>query len=314
VSEGGRGRVFRFGVFTLEEATGELRKDGVVRPRMRDQALAILTMLLERRGELVTREELQARVWAADTFVDFEHGLNTAVNQVRVALGDEAGNPRFVQTVPRRGYRFIAPVEILEASSRGTGRAVAAEAGFGAVAVGAETNSTGFTAAAETDGSLAAADAENPTTISRANSTGLLSERSDLPPMENRRARALFLLLQVMYLGFYVVALARVRFIAEILEPLAGHAVWLMVVLIVTAAVGIPVRVYLMTATALNYAGLGGKFLRLFPFVLVLDVIWATGPFLLTPWIGMGLALASCAVLLYVPFAERSLLLMRRDS
>jgi hypothetical protein len=99
-------------------------------------------------------------------------------------------------------------------------------------------------------------------------------------------------------------------FIGVILEPLGKHAEWVSVILIITAAIGIPVRLYLMTSSGFNYAGLSGKFLRLFPFVLVLDVIWTLGPFLLAPWIGMGLALASCAVLLYVPFAQRSLLLM----
>ncbi len=306
MSESGGGRrVFRFGVFELDEATGELRKDGKARPRMRDQALAILAMLLERRGELVTREELQARVWAADTFVDFEHGLNTAVNQVRVALGDEAGNPRFVQTVPRRGYRFIAPVEAVSgAGSVIAGAVEAKDRAEESVAGASPVASQMASSAASAGANLAASVVARP---------GLLSERGELPAMEARRARILFFLLQTMYLGFYVAGLARLTKIGEVLEPLAGHAVWLTVVLIVTAAVGIPVRVYLMTATALDYAGLSGKFLRLFPVVLVLDVIWATGPFLLMPWIGMGLALASCAVLLYVPFAQRSLLLMGKS-
>jgi cholera toxin transcriptional activator len=304
---GGRERVFRFGMFALEEATGELRKDGVVRPRMRDHALVILTMLLERRGELVTREELQARVWAADTFVDFEHGLNTAINQVRGALGDVAGNPRFVQTVPRRGYRFIAPVEVLGGVDGGVVNA-------GIRAVGMNVRAGEDMAGGDVTNELGSSGMNANIAVNLERRRTLLSERDDLPAMENRRARILFFLLQTMYLGFYVAGLARLTAIGEILEPLAGHAMGLTVVLIVTAVVGIPVRVYLMTATALNYAGLSGKFLRLFPLVLVLDVIWATSPFLLMPWIGMGLALASAAVLLYVPFAQRSLLLMGRDS
>jgi cholera toxin transcriptional activator len=302
VSEGGeRGRIFRFGAFELDTATGDLRKDGAARPRVRDQALAILTMLLERRGELVTREELQERVWAADTFVDFEHGLNSAVNQVRGALGDAAGNPRFVQTVPRRGYRFIAPVVMVEPGAIGVAGPVAALAGGEVAGDGA-----GF------GGVAAVADVAGVAGVSAAEKTAssILSARGDLPVMGKRRARFLFFLIQTMYLGFYLVGLARVSVIGLILEPLERHSVWLLVVLMVTAAVGIPVRLYLMTAAGLNYAGLGGKFTRLFPFVLVLDVIWAGSPFLLMPWIGMGLALASTAVLLYVPFAQRSLLLM----
>ncbi|MFY9531835.1 MAG: winged helix-turn-helix domain-containing protein [Candidatus Acidiferrales bacterium] len=105
-------QVVRFGVFELDSSTGELRKDGKTEPRLREQALRVLLMLLERPREVVTREELRQRLWSSDTFVDFDHGLNTAINQLRNALGDSAANPRYVQTIPRRGYRFIAPLEI----------------------------------------------------------------------------------------------------------------------------------------------------------------------------------------------------------
>jgi len=101
----------RFGVFELDTASGELWRDGKAQPRLRDQALQILQMLLEHPRELVTREELRDRLWSSDTFVDFDHGLNTAVNQLRSAFGDSAANPRFIQTLPRRGYRFLVPVE-----------------------------------------------------------------------------------------------------------------------------------------------------------------------------------------------------------
>ena len=103
----------RFGVFEFDNASGELYRDGKVQPRIRDQALRILVMLLERPKDLVTREELRDLLWSSDTFVDFDHGLNTAINQLRSSLGDSAANPRFIQTLPRRGYRFIAPVEIV---------------------------------------------------------------------------------------------------------------------------------------------------------------------------------------------------------
>ena len=100
-------------MFELDSVTGELRKDGKSRPRIRDQALQILIMLLEKSGDVVGRDELRERLWPSDTFVDFDHGLNTAINQVRTALGDSAANPKFIQTLPRRGYRFIAPVQIV---------------------------------------------------------------------------------------------------------------------------------------------------------------------------------------------------------
>ena len=100
----------RFGVFELDRRSGELRKAGV-RVSLQEQALQVLTLLLERPGDLVTRDELRQRLWPNGTFVDFEHGLNAVINRLRDTLGDSADTPRFVETVPRRGYRFIAPVD-----------------------------------------------------------------------------------------------------------------------------------------------------------------------------------------------------------
>jgi DNA-binding winged helix-turn-helix (wHTH) protein/Tol biopolymer transport system component len=102
-------RVIRFGVFEVDLRTAELRKQGV-RIRLAGQSFQVLETLLLRPGELVTREELKQKLWPSDSFGDFEHGINTAVNRVREALGDSSDNPRFVETLPRRGYRFIAPV------------------------------------------------------------------------------------------------------------------------------------------------------------------------------------------------------------
>src|SRR6185437_7197208 len=100
----------RFDVFDADLQTQELRKHGV-RLRLPGQSFQILKMLLERPGQLVTREEFQKALWPSDTFVDFDHSLNAAVNRLREALGDSAEEPRLVETLPRRGYRFIAPVE-----------------------------------------------------------------------------------------------------------------------------------------------------------------------------------------------------------
>lgn len=101
--------VIHFGVFEVDLRAGELRKSGV-RIKLQEQPFQVLAMLLQHPGEVVTREELQKAVWPADTFVDFDRGLNKAINKIREALGDSADNPRFVETLPRRGYRFIAPV------------------------------------------------------------------------------------------------------------------------------------------------------------------------------------------------------------
>jgi TolB-like protein/DNA-binding winged helix-turn-helix (wHTH) protein/Flp pilus assembly protein TadD len=105
-----RGRL-RFGVFELDLRAGELRKHGL-RVRLQEQPFQVLVMLLEHPGELVTREQLQKKLWSADTFVDFDHGLNKAINKIREALSDSAESPRFVETVARRGYRFLAEVKV----------------------------------------------------------------------------------------------------------------------------------------------------------------------------------------------------------
>src|ERR1019366_8719944 len=103
------GRVLQFGAFELKTGTGEIRKHGT-RIRLQGRPLHLLQALLERPGGVVTREELRDRLWAADTFVDFESGLNTAVNRLRLPLGDSADRPRYVETLARSGYRFMAPV------------------------------------------------------------------------------------------------------------------------------------------------------------------------------------------------------------
>src|SRR6516165_9435965 len=104
----------RFGVFEVDLRAGELRKHGL-QVRLQKQPFQVLVMLLGHPGEVVTREELQKKLWPADTFVDFDHGLNKAINKIREALGDSAGSPRFVETVARRGYRFLAEVKVADA-------------------------------------------------------------------------------------------------------------------------------------------------------------------------------------------------------
>src|SRR5579863_8561439 len=102
--------LIRFGEYELDLQAGFLRKSGI-RIRCQEQPLQVLAALVERPGQLVTREELRRRVWPQDTFVDFDQALNTAIKKIRVALNDEADAPRYIETVPRRGYRFVAPVE-----------------------------------------------------------------------------------------------------------------------------------------------------------------------------------------------------------
>jgi TolB-like protein/DNA-binding winged helix-turn-helix (wHTH) protein/Flp pilus assembly protein TadD len=114
----------RFGVFELDIPAGQLRKHGL-RVRLQEQPFLVLAMLLEKHGEVVTREELQNKLWPADTFVDFDHGLNKAISKIREALGDSAASPRFVETIARRGYRFLAEVKVADvASGRGGENAI----------------------------------------------------------------------------------------------------------------------------------------------------------------------------------------------
>ena len=108
-SDGKESPTRRFGAFEIDLRAGELRRNGL-KVKLQEQPLQVLTLLLERPGEVISRDDLRNRLWPADTFVDFDHSLNAAIKRLRDALGDSAENPRFVETVARRGYRFVAPV------------------------------------------------------------------------------------------------------------------------------------------------------------------------------------------------------------
>lgn len=282
---GSEAHTYRFGVFEANAETGELRRQGM-RVKINGQPFQILVMLLEKRGELVTREEIQKALWPDGTFVDFDHGLNSAINRIREALGDSAANPRYVETLARRGYRFLAPVELAHAAT------VSNDSSDARVSV---------PAAALAPTGQAPERSEPPTTI--------LASPEELPKASHRLARWLFLLLQLMYLSFYVGALANLREIEEIFASLIAHS-GALEVLILTAAILIPARLFLLSSLAFRAPGLRQKYLRLFPLLLFLDELWALSPFLLLHHIDIGLALAATAALVYSPFAQRSLVLM----
>src|SRR5882757_9632678 len=126
-------RILCFGSFEVDLASGELRRQGL-KISLQDQPFRVLALLLERAGEVVTREELRQKLWPADTFVDFDHSLNTAVNKLREVLGDSASSPRYIETLARRGYRFIAPVQ----NSAETRRLEKADVGTAALGCPAE--------------------------------------------------------------------------------------------------------------------------------------------------------------------------------
>jgi DNA-binding winged helix-turn-helix (wHTH) protein len=280
-------RRYRFGVFEADAATGELRKQGV-RIKLNAQPFQVLLLLLERPGEVLTREEISGVLWPDGTFVDYEHGLNSAVNRIRESLGDTAGNPRFVETLARRGYRFVAPVEPIVPVQD-----LAPEAGGP------------LDAAAEDQATIAAEWADAGTGIFGR----MLTSPRELPRASYRVVQTLFVLLQAMYLGFYIGALANLAEIEDLLSALPRAAL-AFTVLIVTAALLIPVRAFVLSSALFHAPGARGKFLRMWPFLLPFDVLWSLSPFLLLHHINFGLALACTTLLVYSPFAQRSLVLM----
>jgi DNA-binding winged helix-turn-helix (wHTH) protein len=268
---------YRFGVFEADSATGELRRKGM-RVKLHSQPFQLLFMLLERPGEVLTREEICRELWPDGTFVDYEHGVNSAVNRLRDALGDQANNPRFVETLARRGYRFLIPVE----------------------RIGAEEDAPHATVELPPD----AAPETTAGFLDR-----VLATPNDLPKSPQSVVQTLFMLLQLMYLGFYVGALANLAEIDELLVVLP-FAAQVFIVVIVTAGVLIPIRTFFFCGVLFHAPGMRGKFLKIWPFLLPFDALWALAPFLLLHHINYGLALACMTLLVYSPFAQRSLILM----
>ncbi len=264
-------RFAQFGPYKADLRTGELRKHGI-RLRLQEQPFQVLAMLLLNPGELVTREQLQKRLWPGDTFVDFDHGLNTAINKLREVLSDSSATPKYIETLPRRGYRFLAAVEFEGGNSQELLPASSGEA--------------------------------------HAGSSGHEAE-ADLPAAPRPVARSLFLALQTMYLVFYVVTLARHDRIAEAVNSLfRSGGLEVVLVALVCAVVGIAIRLFFFSGVALDSQRVGGIFLRVFPFVLFIDELWATSPLLVWRELGAGIALAAVAALVWAPFAQRTLIRM----
>ena len=281
-------RCYRFGAFEADAATGELRRQGIL-IKLNAQPFQVLLLFLDRPGQLLTREEISRELWPDGTFVDYEHGVNSAVNRLREALGDTAGNSRFVQTLARRGYRFVAPVEPIVP---GEG-APFSTSGFGQPQAPEKT---------ATDPSLPAPPEDR--LFGR-----ILASPEELPKVAYPVVQTLFVLLQVMYLAFYVGALANLAEVQDLISTLPRSTV-AFVVLIVTAAILIPVRAFVLCAVLFHAPGIREKFLKIWPFLLVLDVLWSLSPFLLLHHMNFGLALACTTLLVYSPFAQRSLILM----
>jgi DNA-binding winged helix-turn-helix (wHTH) protein len=281
-------RRYRFGVFEADAATGELRRQGI-RVKLNTQPFQLLCLLLDRPGELLTREEICRELWPEGTFVDYEHGVNSAINRIREALSDTAASPRFVETLARRGYRFVAPVERIAAS---------------------EPPSPIAWPTPDVPAPAEAAQAfVDPVEPSANSSTSILAAPHELPKLSYTAAQTLFILFQIMYLGFYIGALANLAEIEDLLSVLSRATEWI-TVLIVTAAILIPVRAFVLCAVLLHAPRFRDQFLKLWPALLAFDELWALAPFLLLHHINFGLALACTALLAWAPFVQRSLVLM----
>jgi cholera toxin transcriptional activator len=293
-------RAIRFGAFEIDLAAGELRKSGM-KLRLQGQPFQVLVLLLERAGEVVTREELRHNLWPSDTFVDFDHSLNTAINKLRDTLGDSASSPRYIETLSRRGYRFIAPVERDEFSEPGRERQSLDRQSL-----------DGQIPDRQSMGKEVSAGRAEGSTPPRVGTAPAVHPELEIPVPHRAIPRVLFLLIQIMYLAFYLAALFHLHAIQVLADSYLpfGSANILVAGLMVSAGVGIPLRCYLISAVAFDYQRLGETFRRLFPFVLALDELWAVAPFLLIQKIGLGGAFAVSAALLYVPFSERTLIRM----
>ena len=219
-----KNRVFRFGLYELDAAAGELRRGGR-KIKLQEQPFQVLLLLVERPGTVVTREEIRQALWSDDTFVDFDHSLIPVINKLRDALDDTAANPRFIQTLARRGYRFIAPVEL----------------------VGGEP-------------AVAAPNSTQVPTESSNNRSSLLTHPDELPSAPRGMVRMMFALIQIMYLCFYVISLAKLGSIGRIVEPMVSRPYWIVGLVLVTAVAGIPTRLYLLASVGFDSRSVSHKF------------------------------------------------------
>lgn len=280
---------YKFDDFEADLKAAELRRNGT-RLKLQMQPFQVLVALLERPKDVVTREELRQRLWPEDTFVDFDHGLNTAMAKLRDVLGDSAAKPKYVETIAKRGYRFLGEAIAIHDQPKTAATAPPVNTGTPAGTPAIETRSTEPPVVAAVPPSV---------------------HETDLPRASRGATRLLFTLCQIIYLVFYLCALFRLDELSLSCERAwgrVGHVAF--IVYLVTALVGLAVRLYLMTATAFDYHLLAEKYRILFPALFLLDMLWALSPFLIADRIGLGLALGATAALIYLPFAQRVLIKM----
>jgi DNA-binding winged helix-turn-helix (wHTH) protein len=293
----------QFESFELDLRTRELRKEGRA-VRLQDQPLRLLALLAGRPGVLVTRAEIEKELWGEDTVVEFEHSINTAMRKIREALGDDLEKPRFVETLPRKGYRFIAPVQSVRASGEVLDSAIDSPIASGSPAGSLRDKIPLRGQPADITRSHLQAE-QAPSTANSGVTPGPKEEFA----VSRGAARPLFLLIQVGFLAMYCAALYKAEAIEGVLGRLLGSAAVVTPAILVLAMCGIAVRLYLISAVGLDHPEAGVRFKRLFPALFILDVLWSASPLLLTGTMGIGLALGSVAALAYLPFAQRTLML-----
>jgi cholera toxin transcriptional activator len=257
-----------FESFELDTWTGELRKNDS-RLRLQDQPVRLLALLATRAGEVVLREEIQRELRPDGQFVEFDHAINTAIKKIREALGDDADKHQLIETLPRKGYRFLASLE-----------AVSLEAG--------EPESM---------------------TVDDAQGDGAESALSAEFVLDRGLAWFLFVLIHVGYLTLYCTAhyyWDSLDTVLRVFEPLPVGLT--LPTVVVTAMYGIAVRLYMLSSIALAHRAAGVQFRRLFPVVLVIDALWAASPLLAASGITVGVALIGVAGMAYTPFLKRTLM------
>ena len=261
---------FRFASFELDCSTGELYKDGT-RIKLQDQPGRLLILLVTRAGALVTREEIQEALWEDGQFVEFEHAINVAIKKIRDALGDDSEKPRFIETLPKKGYRFIADVEF-------TGEAIADRA--------SETM-------------------PEPEPVDSGNS------KEFVLPLSVTRTRWLFLLSQAPYIVSYLIVFYYWNALESAIDrtflwiPLEWGAATVRFL----SLIGLAVRIYLIGLIAWGHNDAGARFRKLFPFLIILDALWAMTPLLVEKSIGSVVSKAGLVLMIWLIFGQRTLML-----
>lgn len=263
----------RFDTFELNLHTGELHKQSR-RIRLQDQPARLLILLASRPGELVTRDEIHQALWKDGEFVEFEHAVNTAVRKIRVALEDNAEQPRIIETLPKKGYRFIASIESLETMASNSSPQQIIEALEGA-------------------------------TVPRAE-----KPEDFVLPLSVQRSRHLFLLAQLPYVATYFATFYFWYRLGPYLEqtfPVIPSSVSVPAMQ-VAALLGFTVRVYLISLVGWGHTGSADQFRRIFPALAVLDGLWAATPLLVEHSLSPVVAWAGLILMGWLIFGQRTLM------